>query len=166
MKITRVNNHSKCKQNTITTTSTMSSITNAIYSREEFINELNWTDEISEYFIQHTTRESLKGKYKHGRCITDFLFTQYEVHLHFGMFFWFRHFQKKLAELKNNYTLFTWIIDQPAIVYDAKYKRVYASEEQWLQFKKVHEFHSKVSKGSLGFNINTHIFSIGLSHGP
>lgn len=116
----------------------MGSIANAIYSREEFLCELQWTEEIADFFIQHTTREALKGDYKHGRKLTEFLFiVQLNIHQHFRLFFSFRHFKKKLAMLENKYTIFTWIINQPAVIYDEKYKRVYASEEQWHQFKKV-----------------------------
>lgn len=116
----------------------MSGITNAIYNRQEFIHELQWNEDIAEFFIQHTTREALKGKYKHGGAITDYLLgVQFEVNRRFGVFFSFRHFKKKLAELENNYTIFTWIINQPAVVFDEKYKKVYASDEQWDQFSKV-----------------------------
>lgn len=69
---------------------------------------------------------------------TNYLFgVQFAVFDKHREFFTCRFFRRKLDELENKYKIFTWLIDQPAVVYDAKYKRVYASDEQWEEFVKV-----------------------------
>lgn len=101
--------------------------------KEDFEYEMKWRYEVALFFLQYTTAEAWKGNYRYGACISDYLFNvQFLMYHKFREFFTFDYFCWKLGALEKRSKL-----DQPAVVYDEKYKRVYASDEQWVEFMKV-----------------------------
>lgn len=106
--------------------------------KDDFVYEMKWTPEISDYFTMHMALLAKKGKFVPGSCMADCLFTvQAQLEHKFNVHFTWRHLTKKIAELDKRYKVFTWIITHPGVTYDAKDNVVYASQPLWDYLMKV-----------------------------
>lgn len=110
----------------------------SICSNENFMNKLEWDDNIDNFFISHMADEARCGNYKHGAGNSDCLFNaQRLIHLRYGVYFTCSHIIKQLQHLERRYKAFSWIINHLGVQYDSETSKITAPAVMWDFFKKV-----------------------------
>lgn len=100
--------------------------------------ELNWDDKVESFFIKRLSWQVLVGNYKYGQCILQSLaYVQTELQKEFKLFFSLRHLKRHVASLESRYTVFNWLVHQPAVCFDSVNNTCAALPEVWDSLAKV-----------------------------
>lgn len=96
----------------------MTSIGRVVCSKDDFVYEMNWNEEVATFFIKHFSGHAPSARINYGNCLLPVMrVVQEELQKQFGMFFSLRDLRKHLSFMDERYTIFHWLVNQPGVFF-------------------------------------------------